>query len=145
MHTETLAIKDNIFIGTDSHLKDIGFDEKGNSWYLNFDKDISISLYTVWRLFNNDIIALISNDHQQQFGLLNPVDLIADLKRNLDNKTLKEIRIEKNTGDLILNFEGNVKLIAYISSMGYESYEVFADGKQIVGKGGGDIAIFHLK
>lgn len=140
-----MAIKDSIFIKTTSRLKDITFEEKSNSWYLKFDNDISFSLNTIWRLFKNDTVTLISNDHGQQFGLPKPIDLIEDLKSILDNKTLIEIQIEKNTGDLILNFQEKVKLVAYISSIGYESYEVFADGKRFVAQGGGDIAIFEIK
>lgn len=133
-----------MYIKTASRLKDVTFDENGNSWYLHFDNDVSFSFYTFWRIFNNSAVALISNDHKHPFGLPKAIDLIPELKNNLDNKTLKEIQIEKNTGDLILSFEENVKLIAYISSMGYESYEVFANGKQFVAQGGGDITIFQL-
>lgn len=137
-----MTIKDSIFIKTSSRLKGITFEENGSSWYLYFDNNVSFSLYTIWRLFNNDIVTLISKDHGQQFGLPKPVDLITDLKSHLENKALKEIQIEKNTGDLILNFEENVKLVAYISSMGYESYEVNTDGKRFIAQGGGSIAIF---
>lgn len=140
-----MAIKDSIFIKTTSRLKDITFEKKSNSWYLKFDNDISFSLYTIWRLFKNDTVTLISNDHGQQFGLPKTVDLIAGLKSYLDNKILKEIQVEKNTGDLILNFDEKVKLVAYISSMGYESYEIFIDGKQFIAQGGGEIAIFQIK
>ena len=131
-----------ILIKTNSLLNEITFEEGSNSWYLTFDNNVSFSFETFWRLFNNDIPILISNDHRQQFGLPKPVDLIAEFKSQLDKKTLKEILIEKNTGDLSLTFDENIKLVAYIASMGYESYSVFADGKQYIGGGGGEITIF---
>lgn len=138
-----MAIKDSIFIKTNSQLKEIKFfEENGNFWFLQFDNNISFSLYSIWRLFINETVSLISNDHKHKFGLPNPVDLVADLNDNLKNKILIEIQIEKNTGDLILIFSENTKLIAYTSSMGYESYEVFVGGKQFVAQGGGDITTF---
>jgi hypothetical protein len=138
-----MAIKDSIYIKTNSRLKDIVYEKDGDSWYLTFDNDISFSFYTIWRLFKNDIVTLISNDHGHQFGLPKPVDLILDLKSSLDNKTLKEICVEKNSGDLYLNFDEDVKLIAYVSSMGYESFQFSANGKQFIGQGGGDITTFN--
>lgn len=60
----------------------------------------------------------------------------------LQGQKLLEIKIKKDTADLLLTLSGNFQIEIFISSAGYESYNFTIDNKQYIGKGSGDIEIF---
>lgn len=142
MTTQHNKLDQDILITTDSGFDSISFDSNADSWMFNFKNNISLFASTFWRLLKDDRIVLVSADHGQQFGLPKPVDAVSELSDLLTEQKLITIRIKKNTADLILTLTNSYGIEIFISSGGYESYNLHADKKQYIGMGMGDIAIF---
>ena len=69
-----------------------------------------------------------SFDHQQRYGLNAPIDAIRELQNTLRDKTVLEAGHDEETGDLLFQFTGDIKLQVFGFS-GYEVWEIsFSDG-----------------
>jgi hypothetical protein len=142
MTTQHNKLDQDIFISIDSLFNQISYDNNADSWMFNFKNNVSLFASTLWRLLKEDRIVLVSADHGQQFGLPKPVDVVNQFTQILTGQTLTKIQIKKNTADLILTLTNSFEIEIFISSSGYESYNLQADNKQFIGMGMGDIAIF---
>jgi hypothetical protein len=83
----------------------------------------------------------VSLDNGHQFGLPKTLDLVESLKKDLTGKSLTKIKVDKHTCDARIALTGEFNLEIYISSSGYESYNISIKNKIYIGLGGGDIAI----
>ena len=143
MSTQHSKLEQDILITTDSKFDSIAYDKSADSWIFNFENNISLFASTLWRLLKDSQIVLVSADHGHQFGLPKPVDAVNELSQNLTRQKLTNIQIKKITGDLILTLTDRHELEVFISSGGFESYNLQVDNKQYIGMGMGDIAIFN--
>ena len=81
-----------------------------------------------WRVIKNGKAGLSSFDHNQQYGLPAPIDAIKQLQEQLQDKTVRDARLDGETGDLLFQFTDNVKL-QVLNFTGYEVWEIsFQDG-----------------
>jgi hypothetical protein len=81
-----------------------------------------------WRVISDGKERISSFDHRQKYGLAAPIDAVAELQKELRNKTVTEAQLDKETGDLFFQFTENVKLQIFAFS-GYEVWEIsFPDG-----------------
>ena len=117
------------------------YDEGADSWRVQFSNNISLVAQTFWRLLHDDKIWLVSLDHGHQFGRTTPKDIAKELSNLLDGKMLLEAVIKKDTGDLFLLMTDNFQIEVFISSSGYESYDLQVEGISYIGMGSGEIAI----
>ena len=76
-----------------------------------------------WRLIENEKAGISSFDHQQQYGLPAPINAIAELQELIQDKVVFGARLDSETGDLIFNFDGNIKLQIF-NFTGYEVWEI---------------------
>jgi hypothetical protein len=143
MTSQYNKLDQEIVIATDSGFNSVTYDNNADSWMFSFRDNISLFAATLWRLLKDDQIILVSADHGQQFGLPKPVDAVIELSGLLTGQKLTNIKIKKNTADLILTLTDGYAIEVFISSGGYESYNLHADNKQYIGMGMGDIAIFN--
>jgi hypothetical protein len=144
MTTQQNNLNQDISISADSLFDQISYDNNADCWRFNFKNNVSISASTLWRLLKDDKIVLVSTDNGQQFGLPKPVDTVNEFTQLLTGQTLTKIQIKKKTADLILTLTNGFEIEIFISSGGYESYNLHADNNQYIGMGMGDIAIFNL-
>jgi hypothetical protein len=131
----------DIIISVESLFDQISYDDNADSWVFNFRNNISLTASTLWRLLKDKRIVLVSADHGQKFGLPKPIDTVNELTQRLTGQTLTIINIKKNTADLVLTLTDSFEIEIFISSGGYESYNIYIDKKQYIGMGMGDIAI----
>ncbi|MBN9349042.1 MAG: hypothetical protein J0H55_00015 [Chitinophagaceae bacterium] len=124
-----------------SLFENVAFDKNADCWYFYFSNQILASSSGFWRLLIENKIEFVSLDHQQQFGLPKPLDLVEELKRKLTGKHLTKIEVIKDTFDLVLSLTSGHRLEIYISSSGYETYDFSIDNKRYIGLGQGGIAI----
>lgn len=83
-----------------------------------------------WRLICDSKATLSSFDHQQKYGLASPIDAIEQLKSALNNNFLESIKLDRETGDLLLLFKEKKKLQVFNFS-GYEVWSIyFPEGAQ---------------
>jgi hypothetical protein len=81
-----------------------------------------------WRVIKNGKAIASSFDHQQKYGLPAPVDAIETLGREVHNQKVVEANLDKETGDLLFTFTGNLKLQVF-NFTGYEVWHIsFPDG-----------------
>ena len=81
-----------------------------------------------WRIIRKGRERISSFDHEQQYGLPVPIDAIEELRKELDDNIVLEAHLDAETGDLLFQFTGDIKLQIF----GFTSYEVweinFPDG-----------------
>jgi hypothetical protein len=76
-----------------------------------------------WRVINYGRAGTSSFDHQQQYGLPAPIDAIQELRELIQDKVVIDARLDSETGDLIFDFDGNIKLQIF-NFTGYEVWEI---------------------
>ena len=130
---------------TNSQFKTVTFDESTGSWNFIFENKIYALSTGFWRIIKANRIVIVSFDNGHQFGQTKPLDLIEETKKQLTGKKLEEIKIIKDTGDLILNISLGIRIEIYIASTGYETYEFEIEDKRFIGLGSGDIEIIDKK
>jgi hypothetical protein len=80
-----------------------------------------------WRLITSGRAELSSFDHEQQYGLPAPIDAKAELRKELDGRICIDARLDAETGNLLFDFDGGVRIQVFNFS-GYEVwYIVFPD------------------
>ena len=95
-----------------------------------------------WRIVSNGRVALAAQDHQQPFGLGEPIDVAREAMALLAGKPVTRASLS-NTGDLVLEFDDAIQLQTFTNSSGYESCTLaFANGNKLVVTGGGAIVEF---
>jgi hypothetical protein len=127
---------------THSLFDNVAFDKDADCWYFYFSDKIFVSSSGFWRILKDNKIELVSLDHEQQFGLPKPLDLVEELTSKLKGKHLTNIEVIKDTYDLVLTLTEKHRLEIFISSSGYETYEFSINNKRYIGLGSGDIGIF---
>jgi hypothetical protein len=91
--------------------------------------DDAVLTGTYWRLIVDEQAVLSSFDHGQQYGLPAPIDAIAELAKELEGHSLNEVRLDKETADVVLSFAGRRKLQVF-NFTGYEIWNIqFPDGR----------------
>ncbi len=81
-----------------------------------------------WRVKTNGSVHLSSFDHGQKYGLPAPIDVIAELQKDLEGKSVRDARLDVETGDLIFQFTDNVEFQA-LNLTSYEVWEIrFSNG-----------------
>jgi hypothetical protein len=76
-----------------------------------------------WRLIDDGKARISSFDHQQQYGLPVPIDAIREVQQLIQNRLVADARLDSETGDLVFNFSGNIKL-QILNFTGYEVWEI---------------------
>ncbi len=81
-----------------------------------------------WRVIRDGKERVSSFDHEQQYGLPGPIDAVKELRTELQHKVVVRVQLDKETGDLLIQFTANIKLQVF----GFSAYEVweisFPDG-----------------
>jgi uncharacterized protein DUF6188 len=113
------------------------------SWSFVFDAG-AVTTPSLWRLIESGRIRVTSEDHGHQFGLPAPLDARHDAESALRSRAIESAKIRANTGDLILEFAGDLVLELLQTSSGYEAWHLISpDGQSIVATGGGELAIWN--
>ncbi|MEZ5680626.1 MAG: hypothetical protein R3E14_04945 [Erythrobacter sp.] len=96
--------------------------ENEGQWNLVSDGEVYV--YTMfWRLVGSNHILVTSEDHQQQFGLPQPIDAAAKFNDALAMARVTGVDVSPVTGDLLISFP-NYRLEVITCSMGYETWSI---------------------
>ncbi len=110
-------------------------------WQFNFDDYfISMDTFNMWRLLRNGKLICVSSDHGELFGLESPLDIRKQTEQIIKKINLIQIKRDVNTGDLFFIFENAVVIEFFTTSMGYENWSLYINGKQYISMGGGELA-----
>lgn len=130
MHTFELREKFvNVIKGDTSHI-----------WTFYFTNDIVLNSETIWRLSCKNLIILVSEDDEQLFGLSNPINVSSILVEKLKGKNLSKISIA-DSGDITLYFDEDVIIEFWVTSIGYENYQLSIGGNRYISSGANNIVI----
>ena len=81
-----------------------------------------------WRIVKSGKAGISSFDHEQKYGLPQPIDALFQLGQELKDKLVADARLDSKTGDLLFEFEGNIEFQVF-NFTGYEVWEIrFANG-----------------
>lgn len=133
-------IEDLIF-KTNALFYSVAYDQDTDRWDFYFADKIHASSSGFWRLVEANKIVLVSLDNGHQFGLPERMDLVERITKQLSEKTLTEIKVDKDTADLILIISDDIKIQIFIASSGYETYEFSLQDKRYIGLGSGNLGI----
>jgi hypothetical protein len=112
-----------------------------HSWSFDFEGRFGLNAHCPWRIVNEHGIALGSEDDAQKFGLPAPLNGAKVAMELLTLKPLKKLVITDKTGDLLLEFESEVRLEVFNNSSGYEGRNCGTpSGLEVIGMGGGGTA-----
>lgn len=135
-------MKKEILISDKHNVISVIHSQDCGTWYFYFEEELSVQFECFWRLFSQKGIIWTSKDHLQTYGRESSIILEREIMELLKQSTL--INIERNllSGDLILNFDNDLFLEAYIDSIGYESWEINWRGRTCIGIGQEDVERF---
>ena len=113
------------------------------TWRFLIGTNVWIAAECPWRIVRDGRIALSSVDHGQIFGLPAPIDAAAAATSLFASGSISAAHLREGTADLLIDFEGNLRLEIIPLSSGYESFE-WADpsGDCFFVQGGGNIVRF---
>jgi len=81
-----------------------------------------------WRVIKDGKVVVTSFDHEQQYGLPAPIDAIAELQGQLQDRTVVDATLDGESGDLLFAFSDNIKFRIFNFTC-YEVWEIhFPDG-----------------
>lgn len=134
-------MKDELIFQTNAQFESVMPEKSATSWHFAFAGKIGLATEGLWRLLENGEIKFVSDDDGHQFGLPKPLDLVGELTKKLSGKSLLEIKVERDTSDLILSLTSGIQLEVFISSGGYETYNFSLENKNYIGMGSGGVTI----
>lgn len=92
------------------------------TWFFTFDDDWEVATECYWRLISQDGLSVSSDDHQQLFGLREPVDASARSLAAL-TEAVTSLEIIEPVTDLWVHF-GEDRVEFLNTSCGYEGWRV---------------------
>jgi hypothetical protein len=115
-------------------------------WAINVVGGGSISLPMPWRIVTNGRIAFANEDDGHKFGLPAPVDGEEKANSLISSRSITSLSIDEQTADLVIHFDGAVRLDTFSNSFGYEGWHIYLPlengAMSVVALGGGDVAIY---
>ncbi|MFN2624284.1 MAG: hypothetical protein ABR611_15730, partial [Chthoniobacterales bacterium] len=101
---------------------------KPSPWRFRFSDSEGITVECLWRIISRGQLTRTSSDHGHQFGLPAPVDAAAEATEAIVGRTVSDVYLRPETGDLQLRFEGDLALEIIPDFTGYEAWQVYGLG-----------------
>ena len=110
-------------------------------WVFQFATGGVISVECHWRILDQGHIAVSNDDHEQQFGLPEPIDAAEVASELLRPISVTDVEVREGTADLLISFTENKQLQIIPFSSGYESWQLRDPFETcIVAQGGGQLS-----
>ncbi len=118
-------------------VRDLG---KSDYWEFSLGDDVHFNVASPWRIVRSGCVKLGHCDHQQQFGLPQPVDAEVEATQLLAGRRVLRATLIEHTADVVIDFEGGIRLDVFNNSSGYEGWQLSGgNGRLVVGMGGGEV------
>jgi hypothetical protein len=118
--------------------------EHPSDWYWKIvlgKGEVVFGVESPWRLLVNGSIAFGDKDHAQKFGLPEPVDGLELCRMVLQDAAVLSAAIQEGTADVVIKFDNGAQLEIFNHSSGYEGWSCTFAKLNIIGMGGGELAI----
>lgn len=111
-------------------------------WHFHFTS-AGLIIECPWRVVNKGVVVLGADDDGQRFGLPEPVSVLQQFPKLIENSIVTDLKLHDETADLSIFFGDDLRLEAFNDSSGYEGWK-FSDAKgmEVIATGGGDLAIW---
>jgi hypothetical protein len=110
-----------------------------HDWVFIFENGVSVVAESHWRLADADRVLVTDEDHDQWFGLPQPMDAALVVREKLDGARTQTVALSDRS-DLLLQFTNGHCLELMIASAGYENWHVHGpDGSHTFAIGGGEL------
>jgi hypothetical protein len=111
-------------------------------WSFSFG-DSGLTITSPWRICASGTIAISGYDHQQKFGLPEPLDSAKEAFGLVSKSAVRQVKIDSETADLEIEFENGHRLQVFHESSGHEGWNIASKkGVMIVAMGGGELAVW---
>jgi len=90
------------------------------SFFLRFSDGTTLTA-EFWRIVEGGRAGVSSFDHMQKYGLPTPIDALSELQRVLKDKGVITAEFQRETGDLLFEFTGQVIFQVF----NFTSYEIW--------------------
>jgi hypothetical protein len=114
-------------------------EHRDHSWFFRFGDDLSIATESPWRLLDVERIVVTSEDHGHRFALPEFVDAATRVRSLVAGRSVEAASISRSSGDLTIEFGGQVQLELLQMSAGYESWRLSSRSGETICLGGGRI------
>jgi len=115
------------------------------SWFFRLGDSLCISVECPWRVVANGTIAVSGDDHEQRFGLPEPIDSAQKASSLLAGHVVRNVEVSSGTADLRIFFDKEVQLEIIPFSSGYEGWQVSTpSGETVIAQGGGNLAVVRI-
>ncbi len=119
-----------------------------NGWAIGFTRSgrrvCTITVESLWRLVRVGQVIVTSADHGQPFGFAAPVNAEERSGREVADKPVRELSVDRETGDLTIAFGGDARIEVLTTSSGYENWQAYFEsgGEEVVlvAGGGGNLS-----
>jgi len=109
-------------------------------WSFIFRPEVCIGVECLWRIVEHGKVVLTGEDHGQQFGLSTPIDAATKGTELLANRQIITAQLREATADIVIEFNGGLRLEIIQTSSGYESWQMRDQaGVSFFAQGGGQI------
>src|SRR5262245_51268545 len=113
-----------------------------HSWLFTFSNGALLQAECPWRVVSEGRVALGNVDHDQKFGLREPIDATQLARRILADQRIAIARVQPETSDLVLEFSSGARLELFNGSSGYEGWSLTSpQGHQFIAQGGGRLVL----
>jgi hypothetical protein len=114
------------------------------SWWFRFQPGGALRADSLWRIVAVGRVMGTSEDHRQQFGLPEPMNMVLRATALLSNRVVTAASCREDTGDVVIEFDTGTRLEVFVTSGGYESWAFFyPNGEEAIGLGGGKVQIIR--
>jgi hypothetical protein len=96
-----------------------------------------------WKAIEAGSVVLASGDHQQKYGLPEPIDAPSRIRELLKDRVVEGVEVDSATSDLSLTFTRDFRFEVFNDSSGYEGWKYSDDhGLKLVQIGDGKMTIW---
>jgi hypothetical protein len=79
-------------------------------WSFDFGDSLGVRVECPWRLLGHGCITVSGLDHGHQYGLPAPIDAAIRATSSLAGSAVTHVQIRKGTADIVIDFEGDLRL-----------------------------------
>jgi hypothetical protein len=114
--------------------------ESSYSWFFGLGDSCAIIVECPWRILLKGKIRHSSENHAMKHGLPPPIHVAAEANRLLEGSPIVRAEI-RHAADLLLNFEGEVRLEVLPFFPGYEAWQAYTpEGRHVVASVDGELS-----
>jgi hypothetical protein len=117
--------------------------ESGHQWFFDLGDLSCIDVGCPWRILLEGKIRLSGEDHNQKYGLPTPIDAAVEANKLLNEMAVVAAQLQRATGDLFLDFEGQLRL-EVVPFSGYEAWQFWTpNGRHVLAGCRGELSTWR--